>query len=119
MDSIAILQRLGGGLLLEELREALIATAEEVVATGKPGSVTLTLKISTKSQFDPFIAIDETLQRKPPGKDARGAWVYALDGDFHRDDPRQTRLDFREIDRETGEIRTRDDRATTVREVGG
>jgi hypothetical protein len=116
MDALAILQRLAGGYLIEELAAALTVTAEEVVATGKPGTVTLSLKVSTRNQGDPLIVVEEQIARAAPKKDAKAAFFYALDGDLHRDDPRQARLDFRTVDRETGEIRdTRGD--NDIREV--
>lgn len=117
MDALAILQRLAGGNLIREVVDALATTAEEVVATGKPGTVTLTLKVSTKNQGDPFVIVEETLARAAPKKDARGAYFFAVDGELHRDDPRQTRIDFRTVDRDTGEVRAAGDVAATVREV--
>lgn len=105
MDVVAVLQRLGAGRLLDELHEALVATAQEVVDTGKPGSVTLTLKVSTKSQGNPMIIIDETVSRSVPKRDPKGAFFWALEGGLHKDDPRQARMEFRSIDPETGEIR--------------
>jgi hypothetical protein len=90
MDSLATLQRLGSGKLLEELHAALVATAEEVVTTGKPGVVTLTLKVSNKSQGDPLVIIDESLARRSPKRASRGAIFYAVDNGLHREDPRQT-----------------------------
>lgn len=117
MDGLAVLQRLGRGTVIPELVDALARTAEEVVATGKPGQVTLTLKVSTKSIGDPFVAVEETIARSSPKRDARGAYFFAVEGELHRDDPRQARIDFRSIDRDTGEIREPDDAAAAVREV--
>lgn len=118
MDSLAVLQRLANGRLIDELVAALATTAEEVVKTGKPGTVSLTLKVSTRGPSDPFVMVEETIARSAPKKDARGAFFFAVDGELHREDPRQAELDFRTIDRETGEIRERG-AATTMREVGG
>lgn len=117
MDGLAILQRLGRGTVIPDLTDALNKTAEEVVATGKPGTVTLTLKVSTKSIGDPFVAIEESIARSAPKKDPRGAFFFAVEGGLHREDPRQSQIDFRTVDRETGEIRDRDDLAVAVREV--
>ncbi len=111
MDALAVLQRLGSGHLLEEIHDALIVTAGEVVATGKPGKVTITLAITTRNQGDPLITIDEVVSRTAPKKDARGALLYCLNGDLHREDPRQLPMDFRTVDRETGEIRSVDRKA--------
>ncbi len=109
MDPLSVLQRLGSGRLIEDLAAALTVTAEEVVATGKPGTVTLTLKVSTISQGNPLVMVDEQLSRSAPKKDPKGAAFYAVDGTLHREDPRQMVMEFRTINRETGEIREPDD----------
>lgn len=105
MDTLSVLQRLGSGRLLDELHEALKATAAEVVATGKPGVVALTLKVSTKSKGDVMIVIDEAIKRTSPVKDPRGAMFYAVYDDLWREDPRQEPMPFRTVDTESGEIR--------------
>lgn len=98
MDAFAVIQRLGSGRLLEELHAALVATAQEVVATGKPGKVTLTLAVSNRSQGDPLVMVDETISRASPKRDPKGAVFYALDGGLHREDPRQIPMVFRTVD---------------------
>jgi hypothetical protein len=98
MDALAVLQRLGSGRLLEDLHTALVTTAEEVVATGKPGKVTLTLTVSNRSQGDPLVMVDETVSRASPKRDPKGAVFYAVDGGLHREDPRQLPLVFRTVD---------------------
>lgn len=105
MDALAVIQRLGSGRLLEELVDALNITAEEVVATGKPGVVRLTLKVSNQAQFDPMIFINEQVSRSAPKKDPRGAMFFALEGELFREDIRQGELDFRTVDTGMGEIR--------------
>jgi hypothetical protein len=106
VDPLAVIQRLGSGRLLEEMVEALQATADEVVRTGKPGTVTLKLTVSNREQGDPMVTIDESLSRASPKRDPRGAIFFAVDGALHREDPRQYRLTFREVDKATGEVRT-------------
>ena len=106
MDALAVVQRLGSGRLLTELHNALIATADEVVRTG---TVTLTLKVSNKQQGDPLVYVDEQISRTAPKKDPRGAVFYAVEGELHREDPRQLTLEFRTVDTATGEIREAED----------
>ena len=118
MDGLAVLQRLGRGTVIPELVEALTRTAQEVVDTGKAGTVTLTLKVSTKSIGDPFVIIEETIARSAPKKDPRAAFFFAVDGAFYADDPRQASLDFREVDRQPGEIREPGLAGASVRQVG-
>lgn len=105
MDALSVLMRLGSGRLLDELHDALVVTAEEVVNTGKPGTVTVTLKVSNKCQGDPLVMVDEIVSRSAPKKDPRGSVFYAINGGLHRDDPRQVKMEFRTVDRETGEIK--------------
>ena len=105
MDALSVLQRLGSGRFLDEVLEALIATAEEVVATGKPGKVTVTFGLSTQEQGDPMVIIDETVGRTSPKKDPKGALFFAMGGELHKDDPRQAPLIFRTVDTTTGEMR--------------
>jgi hypothetical protein len=105
MDSLAILQRLGSGQFIDNLAEALIATSDEVVKTGKPGTITVTFKVSTRGQGNPFVTIDEAVKRASPKEDPKGALFFALEGGLYREDPRQIPLEFREVDRGTGEIR--------------
>lgn len=111
------MQRLGSGELLDDLRDALVVTAAEVVETGNPGKVTLTITLSNKSQGDILVMVDEVVSRTVPKPDAKGAYFYAFGGELHHDDPRQRALDFRAVDTSTGEIRTvpsgRDERAAT------
>ena len=97
MDALAVLQRLSGGQLIPDLAEALVLTADEVVNTGKPGTVTLTLKVSTKRAGDVVVVIDETIARRSPQRDPRGAYFYAVEGGLHSQDPRQTVMDLRVI----------------------
>ena len=111
MDGFAVLQRLGGGRLIDEVVSALEATAAEVVDTGNPGTVTVKLKLSTKSQGDVMVIVDETVSRTSPTRPAKGAYFFAVEDDegethLYRDDPRQPPLpEMRSIDTTTGEIR--------------
>jgi hypothetical protein len=117
MDALALLQRLGQGRLIAELADALVSVADEVVATGKDGAVTLTLKLSTREQGDVMVQVDEKIARKTPSRSSRGALLYAVHGELHAQDPRQTRMNFREVDRPTADQRELDDAAPTVREA--
>ena len=117
MDPLSTLQRLGQGRLIEELHQALVATAEEVRETGKPGAVTLTLKVSNAAQGEPMMVITDQITRKSPSKAPRSAFLYAVDGELHREDPRQTRMEFRAVDVTSGEIIEPTDHAPEIREV--
>lgn len=116
MDPLAILQRLGRGTVIPDLAEAISKASDEVVATGKPATVSLSLKITTQSVGDPMVRIEETIARSSPKKDAKGAFFFAVEGELHRDDPRQLELDLRSVDGGVGTARAVDARAA-VREV--
>lgn len=105
MDALGVLQRLGSGKLLDELHEALVTTAQEVVETGNPGAVTLKLRISTRGQGNALITVEESVGRTPPVRAPKGAILWALDGDLYGQDPRQMKMELRAVDMETGEIR--------------
>lgn len=106
MDPLAILNRIGRGRLLEELTEALAQVADEVVATGKAGSVTLSLKVSTREQGDEMVTITESIGRKLPARAARGGYLYAVDGGLYATDPRQLELPMRVVDQPAAELRS-------------
>lgn len=100
---------------MEDLADTLAAIAEEVIATGNNGKVTATFAVSKGG--DIAVIIQEEIKRSPPVKDARGAYFFAMDGQLHRDDPRQVRMEFRTVDKTTGEVISVTDGAATTREV--
>ncbi len=82
-----------------------MATAQEVVESGNKGTVTLTITITTKTQGDSLVMVDEKVSRTVPKANPKGAYFYAVDGDLHRDDPRQAPLNLRAVDTATSEAR--------------
>ena len=117
MDALSVLKRLAQGHLIEELEAALALTASEVVETGKPGVVSVTFKVSNAGQGEAMVVIEESIKRRAPVRAPRGGFLYAVDGALHADDPRQTRLPWREVDRETGEIRDRAPVTDSIKEI--
>jgi hypothetical protein len=105
MDSLSVLMRLGSGQLLDDICSALTATASEVVATGKDGTVTVKFKISTKGQGNALVTIDEQVARTSPKEDPKGAIFWAIEGGLFREDPRQQKMEFREVVTKDGELR--------------
>ena len=116
MDAHGIVSRLGQGYLIDDLAEALATVAAEVVATGKDGQVTVTLKVSTRQAGDEMVAISDTISRKPPARAPRGAFMFALDGELYHQDPRQTQLPFRAVSGDQ-EIREQAGGTPAVREA--
>lgn len=118
MDDLGVISRIGQGRLIERLAESLSAVADEVVATGKPGTVTLTLKVTTTEAGDAMVQVTEQIARKPPTRAARGAFLYSVDGELYAQDPRQpTMPGFRAVETPEPEVRTAAEQAPTVREV--
>jgi hypothetical protein len=104
MDSLTTLTRLGGGKFLDAISEHLAAVAADVVRTGKKGSVVATITVE-QFEAEPEVIVTATVQPKPPSEKPQAAIFFALDGELHREDPRQPRLDFRVVNETTGEIR--------------
>ena len=108
IDPLSVMQRLAEGNFIMDLNAALIEVSEEVVQTGKDGTVTVTFRISSAVKGTPAVVMAETIVRRPPKVDPKGAVFYALDGELHSQDPRQTRLDFSVVG---GEVELREARA--------
>lgn len=116
-DAMNVLQRLGQGRALQEFAAAYATVAAEVVETGKPGEVSLTLKMTVREQGDAAVLVVEQIKRKVPVRAARGTFVYSVEGWLYAVDPRQQHLPFREVDRPAAEQRRLDDTAPEVREA--
>lgn len=117
LDTLDILRRLGRGETLNDLAAALTSVATEVVETGQPGEVTLKLKLTTREQGDAMVQITESITRKTPTPASRGQFLFAVEGWLYSEDPRQTRMPFREVARPATEQRALDDAAPAVREA--
>jgi hypothetical protein len=109
MDSLTILQRLGGGHFIDELAYHLTRVSEEVVTSGNKGTVTVAFSIAQAQRNEPTVIIDEKFSERPPSPETKGAMFYAVgDGMLHKEDPRQTRMEFRVVEDAQG-VRTLDD----------
>lgn len=81
------------GRTATELTEALHNVTEAVRATGKPGSVTLTIAIQPLKDAEDVLKVTDTVKSKVPEL-ARPAAIYFADrdGNLVRDNPRQPGL---------------------------
>jgi hypothetical protein len=88
------LQEHRNGRAQSELADALNELVEAVVEHGKPGTLTLTLKIkpATKGMGNSLLVTDEVKVKKPMGE--RGESLFFADGDSNlsRRDPRQPEI---------------------------
>ena len=116
MDALTTLNSLGGGKFLEQLADLMAGVASDVVRTGKKGSVAATITIEPLKDGAEVI-VTAAVQPKPPAERPQGAVFFALDGELHRNDPRQTAMEFRIVDEATGEIRGTVDEAQEIRRV--
>jgi hypothetical protein len=99
MDALAIIMRLGGGRLLEELGDALQKVSDEVVETGQAGSITVKLAVKPLGRVgDVEVAIEETISVSPPKRPGHAVIFYAVDGALHLEDVRQSKLPFRTVE---------------------
>jgi hypothetical protein len=119
MEAISVFLRLGRGNLVNEIHDALLSVAGEVVETGKAGSVTVTLKVSHPSGSDrSLVVVDEEVKRTLPKTDPKGAMFFSLDKELYERDPRQAELQtFRVVNEDTGEFRDVSQAESSVREA--
>jgi len=91
-----VLAKLDYGALLPSLSEDLTLLTKEVHASGRAGSISLTLKLKpTGNRGQVEIIADSTLKR--PKADASKSIFFATNkGELLRDDPRQKKLPFGE-----------------------
>jgi len=116
VDALGTLQTLARGKLFDELCEALVDVAEDVITTGRKGTVTLTLRLAQATPGETSVLVAEEIKRTPPKRDPRGAILFVGDGEFHRHDPRQQQLEFRVLE-EDSNVRRPPDEGQAVREA--
>lgn len=112
-DFVSTLGMLRGGVVLPELDNALTELVGAVKATGKPGSITLTLSVApAKGGGTNMLFVGDVVAVKPPKIDREQTLVFATDDNtLSRRDPRQPDLPGV---RDQGEVR-----AFVPREVSG
>lgn len=92
-----------------DLSEGLADLTEEVLRTGKPGSITLTVNVKADDAESRRLVVSETVALKLPKPSARTSVFWAdRDGNLVRADPAQ--LDF-------GDIQAVPDTPTTAKEA--
>lgn len=91
--AVNFLSSLREGAYLDDVADALDDVIARVRAEGRPGTVVLTLKISPTKSNPHMLFIADTIQSKPPKREAGETTLYATDdGQISRYDPRQPRL---------------------------
>lgn len=93
----------------DEMSAALATVTEAVGRLGRKGKVTLDLVIEPAGSSGRNVAVAAKVTAKPPEAEPTPSIYFVGDhGSLHRDDPYQRRMfdDARQVDPETGEIRT-------------
>ena len=82
-----------GGLMVEELTEALAEVVNAVIATGKKGALQLKLDINPASKGDAVVTVTDEIKKTVPQEKRTGTLMFATpSGSLQRQDPRQTDL---------------------------
>ena len=63
MDALTTISKLGSGHFIEDVNAELARVAAEVIATGKPGKVTVTLTVSKPQGMDPVVTLHAAICR--------------------------------------------------------
>lgn len=86
------LQRLQSGKTARELAEAMQTLVEQVMETGRAGTLTLQIKVS-KSKASGMVEVSDNWVSKPPKLDRPVSMFYVTDDhNLVRDNPRQETL---------------------------
>jgi len=105
MDALQVANKLGAGHLLDEMHASLLRVAEDVVATGRDGRVTVTLIVKKPQGPDNVVVVQEAVTTSLPKSLPQGAMYFVDDGQFHERDPRQVEMELRVLDGGESELR--------------
>ena len=87
---LSVMQRHRGGALLNELSETLRGLVAGVQATGKSGTLTLSLKVQNAQHGHNAIMLTDKLDEKIPVIEAEASyWFGTAEGELLKEDPRQ------------------------------
>lgn len=108
MDALSVLAKLGTHRFIDELATALSDVGSEVVRTRRKGKVSVVFTLTPGADDGISLVVNEEIKPGWPVKPSRGAHFMAVDGELFDSDPRQVPMEFTEVDRGTGEVRTVD-----------
>ncbi|WP_435583355.1 hypothetical protein [Amycolatopsis thermoflava] len=99
-DFAAFILEQARGKTHRELSEALAHIAREVIKTGKPGKLQLTLHLKPQKNVEGAVMVADEIKTGVPKFDRPASIFYATDvGDLVRQDPRQPSL-FQSVQQE-------------------
>lgn len=92
------------GTLSEELTKKLHDLTSACVEAQRPGTITITLAL--KPGKGGQVEVFDDVKVKMPKEERGSSIMFATpEGNLQREDPRQKKLDLRQVDPETGELR--------------
>lgn len=116
---VELLRDLRRGETMEELSEELADLQIRCKQTGKVGELTLKIKVRPEKGMDGMFNITDEIKTKKPQFD-RGATVFYEHADMQlrREDPRQQKLELREVEpEEPKEVRSAPQSTREIRQV--
>lgn len=102
----AVLQDLGRGVVIDEAAVMLTDLVRAVREYGKRGTFTLKVEVAPMKGDSTALMVSAKADVKPPASEPTSAVFFADDdNNLVRDDPRQTQLPLREVNRPNQDLR--------------
>lgn len=103
-----LIRDINDGKLADELIQGLAEVVAACLATGKPGAITLSLKLKPGKGGSTVMTIEHDTKVKAPEFERPQQFFFIAQGNtLVTENPEQMRLPFREVvNTETGEIKT-------------
>lgn len=99
------LRLLDEGAFLDKCSEQLAGLVRGVEETGRPGKLQITLALKRGTKGAMLITPDVTTKVPETKPEATMLWA-TTEGNLTVDNPKQQKLDLRQVDPDTGELRT-------------
>jgi hypothetical protein len=94
LEFSTLVRELGRGRVEKQADDALRSLVEQIRLTGKPGSLTLSLKIKPNGKNAESVTVEPTVTAKAPTAEPEATFMFvAEDCTLSRRDPRQLSLD--------------------------
>ena len=96
-----ILREIRRGRVVDQASRALAEVVRAVDETGKPGEITITMRVKPEKGGGTQKTIAALVKAKVPQADIPEAVFFSdRDGDLHRSDPAQEEMSFRDVNGE-------------------
>lgn len=119
-NAIEQLADIRGGLMMEEMTEALAEVVNAVIATGKKGALQLKLDINPASKGDAVVTVADDIKKTVPQEKRTGTLMFATpSGSLQRQDPRQGDLPLMSAPTTAPALQAAPAESPSLRVVGG